>query len=110
MATMVLQEYLNVMFICTLPILMWASLCTSTQNVVTVTNDLLLLGTASALSLKSVCWYLLKVCKKEAQMLQQQYNVWKEQLYKTLFSSMCNGKQKQTKKRWIFVVGSYTSL
>jgi len=30
-------------------------------------------------------------------MHQQKYNVWKAQLYKTLFSSMCNGKQnKQT--------------
>ena len=60
-------------------------LCTSTQNAVTVTNDLLSLDTASAVSLKSVCWYLLKVRKKEARTHQQKYNLWKEQLYKTLF-------------------------
>jgi hypothetical protein len=80
---MVLQDYLNVMFIHTLPVLMQVLLCTSTQNAVaTVTNDLLSLDTASALSLKSVCWYLLQVCNKEAQMHQQK-DVWNEQLHKT---------------------------
>jgi hypothetical protein len=102
-ATMVLHKYLNVKFIRTLPVLMPVLLCTSTQNVLTVTNDLLSLDTASALSLKSVCWYSVKVWKKETQTHQQKYNVSKEQLHKTLFSCMCNGKQKQTWKRWVSV-------
>lgn len=100
--TMVLQKYLNVMFISTLPVLMWVSILhryPSTQYAVTVTNNLLSLDTPGALSLKSVCWYLLKVCKKDAQTHHQKCHPWQELLHKTLSSSMCNGKQNRKQKR-----------